>query len=112
MTLVELMVAVMLLAVGLLSLAALSVVLNAQARGAQRQQTAAMLVQSRIDSLASIHCQNLAPSGTQSGVAITRGITERWSVADGNDIKVIRDTVTFAGRKNPIAYVSLIPCRD
>jgi Tfp pilus assembly protein PilV len=112
MTLVELMVAMILLGVGLLSLAALSMVLNAQARGAMDQQVAAQVVQSRIDSLASIHCQNLAPSGPQSGVATTRGIKEAWSIVDGNDIKIIRDTVTFKGRKNPLAYVSLIPCRD
>ena len=112
MSLVELMVAIVLLGVGLLGMAALSLKVNEQQRAAGAQQLAALIVQSRIDSLSSIHCQALAPSGTQSGVSVTRGITERWSVADGNDIKIITDTVTFAARKKPLAYLSIIPCRD
>lgn len=112
MTIVELLVAMILLGVGVLALAALSLVLNAQTRGARDQQVAASVVQSRLDSLSTIRCQSLAPSGTQTGTAITRGVKERWSVTDGNDVKIIRDTVTFATRKNPLAYVSVIPCRD
>lgn len=112
MSLVEMIVAIVLLGVGLLAMAALSVVLNAQTRGARTQQVAAMVVQSRLDSLASISCTSLATSGTVSGTTITRGVTEKWSIADGNDTKIIRDTVTFAGRKKPIAYLSIIPCRD
>lgn len=112
MSIIELLVAMVLLAVGLLGMAMLSVRLNKQHDGASTQQFAALVVQSRFDSLASIHCQTLAPSGPVSGTATTRGITERWTIADGNDIKMIVDTVTFAGRTNPLAYVSIIPCRD
>jgi Tfp pilus assembly protein PilV len=112
MSIVELIVAIVLLGVGLLAMASLSVVMSAQTRVSQTQQVAAMVVQSRLDSLASIHCQSLASSGTQTGTTVTRGVTEKWSVADGNDVKVIRDTVTFKGRKKPIAYLSIIPCRD
>ena len=112
MSLVELLVAMVLLGVGLLGLAMLSVRVSAQQRGAASQQMAALVVQSRFDSLASISCLSLAAYGTQTGSATTRGITERWSVADGNDIKIITDTVTFAARKRPLAYVSVIPCRD
>jgi prepilin-type N-terminal cleavage/methylation domain-containing protein len=111
-SLVELMVSIVLLAVGLLGMAALSVKVSTQQRGAASQQLAAMIVQSRFDSLASIRCQALAPSGPQSGTVTTRGITERWSVTDGNDVKVITDTVTFATRTRPLAYISVIPCRD
>lgn len=112
MTLVELMVAMVLLGVGLLGLAMLSIRVSKQHDGASDQQFAALVVQSRFDSLASIHCQTLAPSGPVSGTTVTRGITEKWRIADGNDIKVITDTVTFAARKKPLAYVSIIPCRD
>jgi prepilin-type N-terminal cleavage/methylation domain-containing protein len=112
MSLVELMVAVVLLGVGLLSMAAFSYAMTVQQRHSMNQQTASMVVQSRIDSLSSIRCQSLAPSGTVSGVTVTRKITEKWSITDGNDVKIIRDTLTFAGRKNPLAYISVIPCRD
>ena len=112
MSLVELIVAMVMLSVGLLGLASLSVRLSKQHNGSASQQFAALVVQSRFDSLASIHCQSLAPSGPVSGTATTRGITERWSIVDGNDIKTITDSVTFAARKKPLAYVSVIPCRD
>lgn len=112
MTLVELIVAIMLLGVAFLGLAALSLKVNAQQRDSGTQQLAALVVQSRFDSLASIHCQALAPSGSVSGTTVTRGITEKWMITDGNDIKVISDTVTFAPRKNPLVYISVIPCRD
>lgn len=112
MSLVELIVAMVMLSVGLLGLASLSVRLSTQHRASRSQQFAALVVQSRFDSLSSIHCQSLAPSGRVSGTTTTRGITERWSIVDGNDIKTIFDTVTFAARKKPLAYVSVIPCRD
>ena len=108
-SLVELIVAILILAIGLLGLAGLSVKVSAQQRYAGKQQLAAMVVQSRLDSLASIHCQALA---NQTGTTVTRGITERWRIADGNDIKIITDTVTFAPRLRPMAYLSVIPCRD
>ncbi len=112
MSIVELLAAILLLGVGLLGMAMLSVRVMKQQDAASSQQFAALVVQSRLDSLASIHCQSLAPFASQYGTATTRGITERWSIVDGNDIKTITDTVTFAARKNPIAYVSVIPCRD
>lgn len=112
MSIIELIVAMVLLAVGLLGLAALSVRVSAQQRGAAGQQLAAVVVQSRFDSLASIACQGLAPTGPVSGTTTTRGITERWTISDGNDIKVIADTVTIPKRTLPLAYLSVIPCRD
>lgn len=112
MSLVELMVAIVLLGVGLLSLAAFSYAMTTQQRHAMNQQVASMVVQSRVDSLSSIYCKVLASAGPQSGVVTTRGVTERWTVADGNDTKIIYDTLTFKGRKKPLAYLSVIPCRD
>ena len=99
----------MILTIGLLGLAALSVKVSAQQRHAGTQQLAAMVVQSRFDSLSSIHCQSLA---NQNGTTVTRGITEKWRIADGNDIKTITDTVSFKPRTRPLAYISVIPCRD
>ena len=111
-SLVEVMVAMVILGVGVLGLAGLSVVAGAQWRGASAQYTASLVVQSRFDSLASIPCQLLAPSGPQSGTATTMGVTEKWWVRDGNDIKTIIDTVRFSSRRNPLAYTSIVPCRD
>lgn len=112
MTLIELVVAVMLLSIGLLGLAGFSYAMTKQQKSSATQQVAALVVQSRLDSLASISCTLLAPSGSQSGSATTQGVAERWVITDGNDIKTITDTVRFAGRKNPLVYKSIIPCRD
>jgi prepilin-type N-terminal cleavage/methylation domain-containing protein len=111
-TIIEVMVAILLLGVGLLGLAGFSLTSSKQYRGASLQERAALVVQSRLDSLTSVTCTALAPSGTQSGTATTLGVTEQWSVADGNDIKTIVDSVRFSGRTVPLVYRSIIPCRD
>jgi len=112
MSLIELMVAIVLLGVGMLGMAGVSLTVGKQFGNAARQSDAAMVVQSRIDSLSSVACQTLAPSGPVSGSTLTRGIKEKWTIADGNDIKTIVDTVTFKGRVKPLVYMSIIPCRD
>lgn len=112
MTLIELMVAMVILGVGMLGMAGLSLTVTRQFGSGARQADAALVVQSRIDSISTVSCQTLAPSGPVSGTAVTRGITEKWTITDGNDIKTIVDTVTFKGRARPLAYTSIIPCRD
>lgn len=112
MTLIELMVAMVILGVGMLGMAGLSLTVTRQFGTGARQADAALVVQSRIDSISTVSCQTLAPSGPVSGTTVTRGITEKWTITDGNDIKTIVDTVTFKGRARPLAYTSIIPCRD
>lgn len=112
MTIIEMMIAIVVLGVGLLGMAGMSLTVGRQFGTAARQADAAMVVQSRIDSLSSIACQALAPSGPQSGVTVTRGVTERWRITDGNDIKTVIDSVTFRGRARPLVYTSILPCRD
>jgi Tfp pilus assembly protein PilV len=112
MTIIELLVAMMILSFGLLGMAGFSMTLSKQFKAATKQETAALLVQSRIDSVASIRCQALAPLGTQTGVYTLLGVRESWVIADGNDIKVLTDTVTFSPRTRPLIYRSIIPCRD
>jgi Tfp pilus assembly protein PilV len=111
-TIIEVIVAILVLSFGLLGMAGFSLPLNKQYKSSTKQETAALMVQSRIDSVASIRCQALAPSGTQSGTMTMLGVTEKWYVADGNDIKVLTDTVTFSPRATPLVYRSIIPCRD
>lgn len=112
MTIIEVLVAMMLLTFGLLTLAGFSLAMTRQQGSASMQQTAALIVQSRFDSVASIRCEALAPSGTQTGSSSYRGVTEKWVIADGNDIKIISDTVRFSPRTRPLVYRSIIPCRD
>jgi len=69
-------------------------------------------VQSRFDSLSSVNCDRFPVSGTVSGTLTTRGVTERWSVTDGDDVKNLLDSVTYSGRKRALEYRSVIHCRD
>ena len=111
-TIIEVIVAILVLSFGLLGMAGFSLTLTTQYKSSTKQETAALMVQSRIDSVASIRCQALAPSGTQTGTLTMLGVTEKWSIADGNDIKILTDSVTFSPRSKPLVYRSIIPCRD
>lgn len=111
-TIIEVLVAMMILTFGLLGMAGFSMTMTRQFRASSRQETAALMVQSRVDSVASIRCELLAPSGPQYGTLTALGVTERWHITDGNDIKILTDTVTFSPRTRPLAYRSIIPCRD
>ena len=112
MTIIEVIVAMMILTFGLLGMAGFSMTVTKQFKASTKQEAAALMVQSRIDSVASIRCQALAPSGPQTGTLVNLGVTEKWVIEDGNDIKVLTDTVTFSPRTRPLVYRSIIPCRD
>jgi Tfp pilus assembly protein PilV len=111
-TIIEVIIAMIVLTFGLLGMAGFSLTVTKQFKASSKQETAALLVQSRIDSIASIRCQLLAPSGTQSGSLTVLGVTERWTIQDGNDIKTLTDSVTFSPRTRALVYRSIIPCRD
>ena len=110
-TIIEVIVAIMVLSFGLLGMAGFSYTLSKQYKSSTKQETAALMVQSRIDSVASIRCQALAPSGPQSGSLTMLGVTEKWHIEDGDDIKTLTDSVTFSPRTRPLVYRSIIPCR-
>ena len=114
MSLVELLVAVMVLSIALLGLAGMSGTVARQLAGGSRQTAAAMVVQSRIDSLASLSpCTLVVGEGqTRTFTTVSRGVTERWRVIDGDNVIRMIDSVTFSGRKRPLVYESLIPCRN
>ena len=113
-TVVEVVVAIMILAIGVLGLAATSGVVSRQLGRGNLQTIAAAVAQSRFDSLTSVPCQNLAPTSgvNQTGTATIRGVRESWVISDSNDMKAIVDTVKFSGRTNALVYVTLLPCRD
>jgi prepilin-type N-terminal cleavage/methylation domain-containing protein len=112
-TLVEVVVAIIMLAVGLLALAKLSASAAIAVRGGGTQVVAAAVAQSRFDSLMSVPCNGLAGAGsTTSGSSTTRGVKESWAVTDGTNIKRLADTIRIPGRTKPVVYLSVIPCRD
>ena len=112
MTIIEVIVAMMVLTFALLGMAGFSLTVTKQFKDSTKQEAAALMVQSRIDSVASIRCQALAPSGPQTGTLVAMVVSEKWVIEDGNDIKILTDSVIFAPRTRYLVYRSIIPCRD
>ncbi|MBA3580170.1 MAG: prepilin-type N-terminal cleavage/methylation domain-containing protein [Gemmatimonadaceae bacterium] len=92
-TLVELIVAMLMLTIGLLGLAGVGAVVLKQMRGGTYQTVAASIAQSRFEQFEGDPCSSIV-----SGTATVRGMTEKWTAAAvGLRAKTIRDTVTFVG---------------
>ncbi len=91
-TLVEMMVAVMILAVGLLGMASTSAYVLRQIGGGVQHTTAANVVQSRTEWLRSLPCAQVKDSS-----AVTRGIKEKWvKGATANNVLTVIDSVQYS----------------
>jgi type IV pilus assembly protein PilV len=113
-TIIEVLVAIILLAIGLVSLAALGPATMKMARGGSLQTAASALAEARFDSLASLPCQTLAgPNVTTVGIGTReRRIREHWVVTDGYNVKRLVDTLWVPGRTRPLVYLNVLPCRE
>ena len=109
-SLVEILVASLVLSVGLLGVVGTSRNIADQMGGGIRQTVASNIAQARMDSLASISCSALAAVST--GTATTRGIKESWTVTDGVNIKTIAVVVTVPRRTKTLKFSTVIPCKD
>lgn len=94
-TLVELMVALMVFAVGMLGLAATAGSVTRMMGGAKRQTIAATIAQSRLEKLRSSPCASIV-----SGSETVRGITNTWTVTAVTRGVTIRDSVSFRTSRN------------
>jgi Tfp pilus assembly protein PilV len=93
MSLVELIIAIIILTVGMLGLAGVSTVVLKQMRGGSNQTIAASIAQTRFERFEGRRCSEIT-----GGTATTRGMTETWVVAPvGTRAMSVRDTVTFLG---------------
>ena len=114
-TVIEVIVAILILTIGVLALAGTAAVVTKQMASGSRQTVASTIAQARFDSLASVDCTQLAAGGaTNTGVVAYRSgqVTETWTVTDGNDVKNVTDKVYVYGLLDTLVYTSLIPCRD
>ena len=114
-TVIEVIVAILVLTIGVLALAGTAAVVTKQMATGNRQTVASTIAQARFDSLASVDCTQLAAAGaTNTGVVEYRKgqVSETWTETDGNDVKNIEDKVYFYGLRDTLVYTSLIPCRD
>jgi Tfp pilus assembly protein PilV len=108
---VEMMVAVMILAVGLLGLASTAAYLVRLVGGGAQQGIAANVVQSRFEWIRSVRCEDIV-----QGKAVTRGITEEWRPgAVSNKVLAVKYRATYAvnGSKQEsktLTYTIMVPC--
>jgi Tfp pilus assembly protein PilV len=87
------MVAIILLAIGLLAVVGVSVVVMAQVTGAANQTIAASVIQSRFEPLERRACTVVVP-----GTDTYRGVEETWETSVvAARAKGVRDSVAFAG---------------
>ncbi|HEX6964888.1 MAG TPA: prepilin-type N-terminal cleavage/methylation domain-containing protein [Gemmatimonadaceae bacterium] len=110
-TLVELLVAIMVMTVGILGLASTAGVVTRLMSGAARQTVAAVVVQSRFEQMRNHTCASLT-----GGSATTRRVRERWGVSfPSSTLALVVDTARFATMSGrPAAtriYRSYLPCR-
>ena len=111
-TLVELIVAVTILMLGLLSIVGISASISRSLGQSRQDALAANAAQSRFEQLAGTACASMT-LGTV--VQVTgRNITERYVVTDaGNNTRLLSDTVSWITNRNTrrAAFQTLIPCR-
>ena len=94
-TLVELLVAMMVFAVGMLGLAATAASVTRMMGGAKRQTIASTVAQSRLEKIRSSPCGSLV-----SGSETVRGISNTWTVSAVTRGVDVRDSVSFPGPRN------------
>jgi prepilin-type N-terminal cleavage/methylation domain-containing protein len=111
-TLIELIVAVTILMMGLLSIVGISASVARSLGESRSDGLAAMAAQSRFEKLAGTACTSFS-LGTWATDSV-RGITEKYVVADGgNNTRVITDSVSWKTRRitRRATFQSLLPCR-
>ena len=107
-TLVELLVAMMVFAVGMLGLAATAASVTRMMGGAKRQTIAATVAQSRLEKLRSSPCASIT-----SGSETVRGITNVWTVTAVTRGVSVKDSVAFPSSRNKTrskVYKTTLPC--
>jgi prepilin-type N-terminal cleavage/methylation domain-containing protein len=108
-TLVEMLVAVVILALGLLGLASTSAVVTRQVGGAANQTVASQTIANRLEKLRSLGCSKIL-----NDTATSRGVYEHWVPgAKVNEVLFVVDTVKYsvAGTQKLQIYTITVPCR-
>lgn len=114
MTILEVLVAVILLSVGLLALAGVAGGVGTMMRGGDAQTTTAMAVQTGLEQLAATgNCRSLVASGaTRDSTVVIQGVTIHKRIEGLHNVIAVRDSVQLPGRAKPLIYKSMIPCRN
>lgn len=113
-TLVEIMVAIVVLSIGVLGLAATAGVVVRQMTGAVHQSVAATVAYSRMERIRTGNCVAMKDSSSPPAGVTTRNVTERWTIkgTSGSHVLLVYDTITYMvrGKKKTQVYNSEYPC--
>jgi prepilin-type N-terminal cleavage/methylation domain-containing protein len=106
-TLVEAMIAIVVLAVGVLGLAGSAAIMTRQMNGGARLASANVIARSRFEQLSAQDCTKLA-----TGTASTSGFSEQWTVVPLVRAVKVTEQVTFttAGGARSKTYVTMLHC--
>jgi len=105
-TIVEVLVALVILSIGVLALASTAALVARQMGTSARLSTAASLGQSRLERLASA----ASCSAVRGGAATTAGIEERWTVAVAGTVATVSDVVRMTPGAAPITFETAVRC--
>lgn len=107
-TLVEILIAAVMLMVGVMGLLGASSSVSQQMGAGRRQMVAASLAQRRLDSLQSLPCTTLSAAG--SGGGTSSGISESWTVTGSGATRTIQLSLTVPRVNRTYRYSTTVPC--
>lgn len=111
-TLVELLVATVIISIGLLAIVGTSAAIARSLGQARSDNLAAVAAESRVERVAGTGCSTLTLNSPTT--VTTRGVTEKYNVTDnGNFTLLLTDTITWTTRKSTrkLIYKTILPCR-
>ena len=109
-TLIEVMIAIIVMAVGIMGLAGTASYVTQQMGGGNMQTIAAAMSTKISDSLSARRCSALV-GGTQT----SRGVTVRWTVEDSTRTRWVRQSVQYKptrGSVKTVNYVVVVQCPE
>jgi prepilin-type N-terminal cleavage/methylation domain-containing protein len=109
-TLIEMIIAIIVMSIGVMGLAGTASFVAAQMGGGKAQTIAAGLATKVSDTLSARRCSALV-GGTQT----VRGVTVTWTVADSSRTRWVTETVQYKpkrGATRTLTYTAVIQCAD
>ncbi|MDF2776193.1 MAG: hypothetical protein K0S86_5694 [Geminicoccaceae bacterium] len=109
-TLIEVMIAIIVMAVGIMGLAGTASYVTQQMGGGNMQTIAAGMATKVADSLSARRCPALV-DGSQTN----RGVTVTWTVEDSSRTRWVRQSVQYKPKRGPtktVNYVLVVQCPE
>ena len=109
-TLIEVIIAIIVMAIGVMGLAGTASYVATQMGGANAQTIAAAMVTKVSDSLSARKCPAIV-----AGTDTRRGVTVTWTVEDSTRTRWVRQTVQYRPSRGPMktaSYLTVIQCPE